>query len=75
MTELLEQAIAEIRELPEADQDRAAGLLLTFIANRKPPEPLDRETRAAILEGLAQAERGEFVSDEEMAAFFARHRA
>jgi hypothetical protein len=75
MTELLEQAIAEIRELPEVDQDRAAGLLLTFIANRKPPEPLDPETRAAILEGLAQAHRGELVSDEEMTAFFARRGA
>jgi len=75
MTELLEQAIAEIRELSEADQDRAAGLLLTFIANRTSPEPLGAETRAAILEGLAQAERGEFVSDEEMAAFFVRRRA
>jgi hypothetical protein len=75
MTELLEQAIAEIRDLSEADQDRAAGLLLTFIANRNPLEPLDAETRAAILEGLAQADRGEFVSDEEMAAFFARHGA
>jgi predicted transcriptional regulator len=73
MTELLEQAIAEIPELSEADQNRAAGFLLTFIA--KPPERLERETRAAILGGLAQAERGEFVSDEEMTAFFARRDA
>ncbi len=28
---------------------------------------------AHIQEGLAQAQRGEFVSDEEMEAFFARH--
>ena len=33
------------------------------------------EERAAIEEGLAQAERGEFVGDEEMAAFFDRHSA
>jgi predicted transcriptional regulator len=38
------------------------------------PVPLDEETRAAIREGSEQAERGEFVSDEEMAAFFNRHR-
>jgi hypothetical protein len=37
------------------------------------PVPLDDETRAAIREGSAQAERGEFVSDEEMTAFFNRH--
>jgi predicted transcriptional regulator len=34
---------------------------------------LDDETRAAVQEGLAQAKRGEFVSDEEMEEFFARH--
>jgi predicted transcriptional regulator len=35
---------------------------------------LDEETRAAINEGLEQARRGKFVSDEEMAAFFKRRR-
>ena len=35
---------------------------------------LSDDERAAIDEGLAQADRGEFVSDEEMAAFFKRHR-
>ncbi len=32
-----------------------------------------RRITARIQEGLAQAERGEFVSDEEMEAFFARY--
>jgi hypothetical protein len=72
MTELLEQAIAKVRQLPEEDQDLAADFLFALAAKRSPPERLDEETRAAIREGLAQAERGEFVSDEEMAAFFAR---
>jgi hypothetical protein len=75
MTELLEQAIAKVRELPEADQDLAADFLFALVAQRLPPEKLDDETRAAILEGCAQADRGEFVSQEEMAAFFARHRS
>jgi predicted transcriptional regulator len=34
---------------------------------------LDEETRAAIREGRAQARRGEFVSDEDIQAFFERH--
>ena len=72
MTELLEQAIAQIRQLSEAERDLAAELLMTFAAGRSTPEALDDETRAAILEGCAQADRGEFVSEEEMAAFFAR---
>ena len=73
MTKLLDQAVAKIRELPEADQDMAAEILFALAATREQPEELDEETRAAIQEGLAQAERGEFVSDEEMAEFF-RHR-
>ena len=32
-----------------------------------------RRISARIQEGLAQAQRGEFVSDEDMEAFFARH--
>jgi predicted transcriptional regulator len=34
---------------------------------------LDEETLATVLEGLAQARRGEFVSDEDMQAFFEWH--
>ena len=70
MTKLLEQAIEKIREMPAADQDLAAGFLFALAEKRFEPEKLDSETRAAILEGVAQAERGEFVSDEEMAEFF-----
>ena len=75
MTDLLEQAIASIRGLPENVQNEAAELLLVFAAKHLPPQVLDEETRATIREGIAQADRGEFMSDEEMAAFFARHRA
>jgi hypothetical protein len=70
MAKLLEHAIAKILTLPEADQDLAAEFLFDLAAKHTEPEKLDDETRAAILEGLAQAERGELVSDEEMAEFF-----
>jgi hypothetical protein len=39
---------------------------------RKLP-PIDDATRAAILEGLAQADRGEFVPDEVVAVADERH--
>ena len=74
MTKLLQKAIEKIREMPEADQDLAAELMLNIAARKHEPIPLDDETRAAIRRGIEQADRGEFVSDEEMAAFFARHR-
>jgi hypothetical protein len=69
MTKLLERAIAKVRELPEQDQDMLGPMLLTLAE-----EPshgvadLDDETRAAIREGLEQARRGEFASDEEIEA-------
>jgi len=73
MSKLLEEAIKKVRELPEADQEEAAEMLLSVAARRDQAEPLDEETRAAIQEGQEQAHRGEFVSDEDMAAFFKRH--
>jgi hypothetical protein len=74
MTKLLEQAIEQIREMPEAEQNLAAEVLLNIVAKKREPVPLDDETRAAIRKGIEQADRGEFVSDEDIAAFFARHR-
>jgi predicted transcriptional regulator len=59
MTKLLEQAIAKVQTLPE--EDALAALLLSVTNADGSVVPLDDETRAAILEGIAQAERGEFV--------------
>ncbi len=70
MTKLLEQAIQQVRELPEAEQDALATLMITE-AEQTPIE-LDDETCAAIRESLEQARRGEFVPDEEIQAFWRR---
>ncbi len=73
MTKMLEEAINKVRELPEAEQDEAAEMLLSVAAKSAEPVRLDDETRAAVREGREQARRGEFVSDEDMTAFFERH--
>ena len=73
MTKPLEQAIARLRQLPEEAQDALAVALLSVAEDTAPHVPLDDETRAAIHEGLAQAERGEFVPDEEIEALWKRH--
>jgi len=73
MTRMLEEAIRQVRELPEADQDEAAEILLSVASKKREPVRLDEETRAAIREGREQARRGEFASDEDMADFFGRH--
>ena len=74
MTKLLEDAITKIRELPEAEQDEAAEILLFLAARQAAPVILDDQTRAAVREGRAQAARGQFVPDEEIAALFSRAR-
>jgi predicted transcriptional regulator len=73
MTKLLDQAIAKVRELPEAEQDSLARVLLSMAEMDASAFPVDPATEAAIREGLAQAERGEFVSDEVVAAADKRH--
>ena len=73
MTKLLERAIAKIRELPDEDQDVLALQLLAMAAEGVADVELDEETRIAIREGLEQAQRGEFVPDEEIAALWKRH--
>ena len=67
MTKLLEQALAKVRALPEHDQDALAALMLFIAESDASVLPLDDSTRAAIHEGLAQAERGEFVTDHVVA--------
>ena len=64
MTKLLERAIARVRELPAEDQDTVAISVLSMTGEETPVVHLDEDTRAAVLEGLRQAERGEFVPDE-----------
>jgi predicted transcriptional regulator len=73
MTKLLERAIAKVRELPAEDQDTVAVAVLSMTGEDLPVVQLDDETRAAVLEGLAQAERGEFVPDEVVAEADKRH--
>jgi predicted transcriptional regulator len=75
MTALLEQALSELRERPESDQDEAALLLFALLSKSAEPVHLDEQTRLAVRQGLVQARRGEFVSDDDMAEFFKRHGA
>jgi predicted transcriptional regulator len=67
MTKLLEQAITTVRDLPEEDQEAIAAVMLSMAGVDSPVVRLDQETRAAIREGVAQAERGEFVPDDVIA--------
>jgi len=70
MTELLEKAIAKLRQLPDSNQDEIAEVIMMMTEAPDEPVALDEETRAAILTGLDQVRRGQFASDERLAAIF-----
>ena len=70
MTKILEDAIEKVRRLPEDRQAYAAEVLEQIAAAGSDLFIIPDDHRAAVLEGLAQAERGEFATDEEMAALW-----
>jgi len=72
-TKLLEKAIDKVRELPEDEQEAVAAVMLQMAGAEAPIVHLDDETRAAVREGVAQGERGEFVPDEVVAKSNKRH--
>jgi hypothetical protein len=72
MTKLLEKALEAVRRLPPHTQDEIARAMLTMASNEGPPEEIDPAHLPAVLEGLAQAKRHEFATDEEVEAAFRR---
>lgn len=70
MIKVLEQAIEKIRALPEDRQAYAAEILEQIASAGSDVFSVPDEHREAIAEGLEQARRGEFVSDDEMDALW-----
>jgi hypothetical protein len=70
MMKVLEAAIEKIKKLPEDRQAYVAEVLEQIAAAGSDVFAVPDDHRAAVLEGLGQAERGEFVSDEDMAALW-----
>ena len=74
MTDLLEKAIAVVRTLPADKQDDLAHMLLTFAEDDKDVVALTPAEAADIAQAEAEAERGEFATDEDMQALWAKYR-
>ena len=64
MIKTLEQAIDKVRRLPVEQQAYAAHVLEQIALDDGQPFLVPEDHRAAILEGLEQAQRGEFASDD-----------
>jgi predicted transcriptional regulator len=74
VTRLLERAVKVARALPEESQDDIARIILELSgADDEAPIPLTREEQAAISASKAAAARGEFATDEEVRAVWAKH--
>jgi hypothetical protein len=72
MTKLIDKALEAVRRLPHDTQDEIARTMLELIGNEGQLEAVDPAHLPAVLEGLAQAKRGEFASDAEVEAAFRR---
>jgi hypothetical protein len=72
MTKLLDEAVAAARRLPPEAQDDIARTVLGLVADERAPQAIEPDHLAGVLEGLEQARRREFASDEEIEARFRR---
>ena len=74
MTKLLDQALEAVRLLPPDDQDEIARIIMQ-LAGSGPPAgvSLSPEERHAIERSRRAAERGQFATDEEVRAVWAKH--
>jgi predicted transcriptional regulator len=73
MNKRLETLLERVATWPEEAQAELARVIVEIERQQSDVYRLSDDERAAIEEGLAQADRGEFVSEEDMAAFFKRH--
>jgi predicted transcriptional regulator len=71
----IDAMLEKVRSWPVERQARLAQIVAHMdVVDEIDLDDEDDETRAAIAEGLAQIERGEFATEEEVEAAFARFR-
>jgi hypothetical protein len=72
MTKLLEEGIEAVRGLSPERQDLAGELLLHLAATHERKYTLTPEQLEDLKIGIAEADRGEFATDEEMERTWAK---
>jgi predicted transcriptional regulator len=73
MTKLFEQAVEAVRSLPPEVQDELGRMLLQLAGSDQPPYKLSVGEEASLAESMAQADRGEFATDEQIRTIWAKH--
>jgi predicted transcriptional regulator len=72
MSAITKKVVEEWASWPEEDQQELAEYARQIEARRSGVYVVDEEEEAAIREGLAQLDRGEYVSEEDMRSFWKR---
>jgi predicted transcriptional regulator len=70
--EQIDAVLETVRSWPQEDQEELVAVARAIEAHRTGLYVMTEQERAAVREGVAQADRGEFVSDEDMDAFWKR---
>ena len=73
MTTLLDQALEMARSLPADEQDDIARLVMQLASRDVATVSLSDDERSAIQRSKAAAIRGEFATDEQIRAVWAKH--
>jgi hypothetical protein len=73
MTELLERAVQTLRGLSPETQDALARILLQLAGDDPTIVWLNADEEASFKISFSQAERGEFATDDEIRAIWAKH--
>ena len=69
MTELLERALEAVRQKPAAEQDAIADAMLGLVKlSEDEPADVDPDEAQDVIEALAEVERGDVATPEEVAA-------
>jgi predicted transcriptional regulator len=75
MNKVAEKILDRIADWPEEAQEELMQAVVDIEARHFGIYRLSDDERKAVREGLAQAERGEFVPDDVVAAYFNKYRA
>lgn len=74
MTRLLDEAVATVARLPDEQQDELAHVLLQLVGHQPPPYRLTPEEAADLDASTAEAARGDFATDDDIRAIWAKYR-
>ena len=72
MTKMMKEAIEVLRELPEERQETIARAIIDYASHDEGVYHLTDTERAEVRAGLAEIERGEIATDEEVRAVYKR---